>query len=614
MCKEVYPLQQNFTPENGKKNPNFFQRGSIVKKIALLFTVFVGVYVTTPFFRYWLVSYLVQRSFENYGFEGVLIEKIQGSFKNIVLHNVHLPTNNPALHDYSKKDDIFIEKFTCSFDFSDLVTSKALNVCTIEKGKIHFYMDPNSMLSMGQADSLLSFKSFEMGMKKLLFKDCEAVFISPFMNHSIPFSGEATHKNLTLELRPHDQTNRGSLVLKNEPNQALFNLSFPNLLQKIEACTLECSNVSFELAYDKTLKTSSFSLKASDFTLQTPYFGKTTTPVDLNMKGKGNSYDLTFDVHSSLTDNYLLTATGTASVYYRKLSLDFDSFVKELKNFFSDQEAALKNLSGNATFKGSFSIDKTLQSLKGSFYTLLKELSFQIPSQEIEIQNLSSSLRFDSIYPAHTKNVQYASCQTFKMPNFSLDKVQSTFMVNPWAGGLSILDITGNVFDGAFSAHNVQWKEDQNAYEFDINLKKISLEKFLQICQIQDLQAKGSLSGEVLMTYGVKNGFVLKNLHLTSLEEGVLSYKPSEEKTPALNDDTPLKALEDFHYTLLSLVLEPMSKNTDSLSAKIHVIGHNPQVMNGYPFEVSFTSQTSFENIAQQALSHFKLPQKQTTP
>lgn len=133
-----------------------------------------------------------------------------------------------------------------------------------------------------------------------------------------------------------------------------------------------------------------------------------------------------------------------------------------------------------------------------------------------------------------------------------------------------------------------------------IRISNIDLETFFSLIKVNGLTGTGRLDGQIPLTLE-SNQVAITNSHLAAKAPGVLRFK-SEKATQLLASSGKemnllLQAMQDFHYTELSLDLDKSA--THDLVAKLSLLGNNPQVKEGQAFRLNIKLETDIEKILQ---------------
>lgn len=133
-----------------------------------------------------------------------------------------------------------------------------------------------------------------------------------------------------------------------------------------------------------------------------------------------------------------------------------------------------------------------------------------------------------------------------------------------------------------------------------IHINNIDLGAFFNLIQVDGLAGSGHLDGQIPLMLA-DNQVTIKNGHLAAKAPGVLHFK-SEKASQLLASageemNLLLQAMQDFHYTELSLDLD--KPVTHDLVAKLSLLGNNPKVKDGQDFRLNIKLETDIDKILQ---------------
>ncbi|WP_293006791.1 YdbH domain-containing protein [Nitrosomonas sp.] len=143
-----------------------------------------------------------------------------------------------------------------------------------------------------------------------------------------------------------------------------------------------------------------------------------------------------------------------------------------------------------------------------------------------------------------------------------------------------------------------------------IRISNIDLESFFNLIKVDGLAGSGHLDGQIPLTIE-DDQLTIKNGHLAAKAPGILhfqSQKASQLLASAGEEmNLLLQAMQDFHYTELSLNLD--KSVADDLVAKLSLLGNNPKVMEGQDFRLNIRLETDIDKILEKinygySLSH----------
>ncbi len=133
-----------------------------------------------------------------------------------------------------------------------------------------------------------------------------------------------------------------------------------------------------------------------------------------------------------------------------------------------------------------------------------------------------------------------------------------------------------------------------------IQINNIDLEAFFNLIKVDGLAGIGRLDGQIPLM--LKNNQVtITNGHLVAKAPGTLHFK-SEKASQLLASagdemNLLLQAMEDFHYTELSLHLDKSVAH--DLVVKFSMLGNNPKIKDGQAFRLNIKLETNIDKILQ---------------
>ncbi|SNX60761.1 Dicarboxylate transport [Nitrosomonas ureae] len=143
-----------------------------------------------------------------------------------------------------------------------------------------------------------------------------------------------------------------------------------------------------------------------------------------------------------------------------------------------------------------------------------------------------------------------------------------------------------------------------------IRISNIDLESFFNLIKVDGLAGSGHLDGQVPLTIE-EDQLTIRNGRLAAKAPGILhfqSQKASQWFASAGEEmNLLLQAMQDFHYTELSLTLDKSVAH--DLVAQLSLLGNNPKVKEGQDFRLNIRLETDIDKILQKinygySLSH----------
>jgi len=264
-----------------------------------------------------------------------------------------------------------------------------------------------------------------------------------------------------------------------------------------------------------------------------------------------------------------------------------------LSPILSQLEAVSGQISASAQFKWS---NQGVHSSRGAFE--LRHLSFTQETAKIGDLNASlhlenlfppSSLpqqtftirRIDSGIPVENLLVSY-QIESADPPRIVLEKAQFSMMDG-------ILSLAPAIIDPA-AAHT----------DVLVRVDNIDLGTFFNLIQIDGLTGSGHLDGEIPIRLE-DNQVMIRKGRLAAAAPGVLRFQSEKASqllaTAGEEMNLLLQAVQDFHYTELSLDLDKSA--THGLIAKLSLLGNNPAVKDGQVFRLNINLESDIDKILQ---------------
>ncbi len=250
-------------------------------------------------------------------------------------------------------------------------------------------------------------------------------------------------------------------------------------------------------------------------------------------------------------------------------------------------------ISASAQFKWS---NQGVHSSRGAFE--LRHVSFAHETAKISDLNVSLNLvnllspssppqqtitiqRIDSGIPIENLLVSY-QIEGADPPRIALEKAQFSMMDGVLSLAPAIINPAATHTDILIRANN------------------IDLKPFFNLIQIDGLTGSGHLDGQIPVRLE-DNQVMIRKGHLAAKAPGVLRFQSAKASqllaTAGEEMNLLLQAVQDFHYTELSLDLDKSA--THGLIAKLSLLGNNPEVKDGQVFRLNINLESDIDKILQ---------------
>ena len=256
-------------------------------------------------------------------------------------------------------------------------------------------------------------------------------------------------------------------------------------------------------------------------------------------------------------------------------------------------EAVSGQISANAQFTWS---NKGVRSSRAAFE--LTNLSFA--RENTKITDLNASLNFLDLLSASTPPRQTISIQRIDA-GIPLENLFVSYHIEGAAPPrIAIEQAQFSLLQGTVSLAPAIIDPALARSDTLIRISNIDLESFFNLIKVDGLTGSGRLDGQIPLTLK-ENRVTITRGHLAARAPGVLRFQ-SEKASQLLASagkemSLLLQAVQDFHYTQLSLDLD--KGFTHDLVAKLSLLGNNPEVKDGQAFRLNIKLETDIDKILQ---------------
>ncbi|MEE8248415.1 MAG: YdbH domain-containing protein [Alphaproteobacteria bacterium] len=236
------------------------------------------------------------------------------------------------------------------------------------------------------------------------------------------------------------------------------------------------------------------------------------------------------------------------------------------------------------------------QGVDGTAEVELKDLSFTIAG--IGIEGLDTRLRFSSLWPPSTPPGQMVRVRAvdlglalhdlslrLSLPSGDVLRVLVERAETSFAGGNLA------VVDALFEPRSPRQR-------LVLFISALDLERLFELVEVEGLSGSGTISGAIPVAFG-EDTVVIREGRLGATGPGVIRYR-SARAAAALESggkavDLMLRALQDFRYQELSVTIDKAAN--EDLFLVLHILGHNPEVLEGYPFAINITLSANIASL-----------------
>ncbi len=228
--------------------------------------------------------------------------------------------------------------------------------------------------------------------------------------------------------------------------------------------------------------------------------------------------------------------------------------------------------------------------------------------EDLIIKGLNTDFSLSKLFPFITSQTQTIKVSELIYKHLPLTQVVADISTSN-EGLIKFHSFKSNLFGGDISLHTFHQhgKTIEDGIQFKADCNNIELSDLIKYSDIVDLQAEAKLIGEGDFKYSSKGLEVLQATLRSTSSEGRLYYKTKGDPEHVENQaaEIALKALEDLHFTLLEIIISPNESTPENdIQAQIKLLGFNPKVLNGYPFEFNIQTTGQLGDLMRNAINN----------
>ena len=206
---------------------------------------------------------------------------------------------------------------------------------------------------------------------------------------------------------------------------------------------------------------------------------------------------------------------------------------------------------------------------------------------DARVEGLRGAVVFDSLWPPRTRPDQRITADRI-VAGLPLEAPRLRFAVDSDAAGAPVLRIAlaeVGFAEGRLFVTDAVLRPLAPDNTLTLRASGLSLARLVALLELEDVSATGRLEGRLPLR--LRDGVVtIDDGTLTASESGVLKIRlgDSADNLAQRGESVRmmLRALEDFRYDTLAMTIARPGPN--DLGLKVTLQGHNPDVLEGYPF------------------------------
>jgi hypothetical protein len=257
----------------------------------------------------------------------------------------------------------------------------------------------------------------------------------------------------------------------------------------------------------------------------------------------------------------------------------------------------LENVSGQISASAQFKwSNQGVHSSRGAFE--LRHVSFT--QETAKISDLNASLNLENLFPPSS-----LSQQTITIRRIDTGIPVENLLVSYQIEGtdpprIALEKAQFSMMDGNLSLAPTIINPAATHTDILVRLSNIDLGTFFNLIQIDGLTGSGHLDGQIPVRLE-DNQVMIRKGHVAAQAPGVLRFQSAKASqllaTAGEEMNLLLQAVQDFHYTELSLDLDKSAAH--GLIAKLSLLGNNPEVKDGQVFRLNINLESDIDKILQ---------------
>jgi hypothetical protein len=267
------------------------------------------------------------------------------------------------------------------------------------------------------------------------------------------------------------------------------------------------------------------------------------------------------------------------------------------------------SIGGNLIGEGELVFDKDRLTTQ-TFDVKIKDVSFV--RDGFSLEGASSHLILKGLMPLTTKGSQHVAIRQASLAGINLKDVRFSFLFDD-KGMLQIDQFMAAALGGTLKAGRFR-RITPAILQFETDFKGIELAEILKLTDMSTLSGQAKLGGNALMQYSPEEGVDVIQAQLDSISEsGVIQYKPKKGNSgePPVGQseiEMAYNVLDNLHFTLLNIRLHHIPNNPGEMQGTVKILGSNPNVLNGYPFEFNIVTTGKLKDLVANTLKHMNPP------
>lgn len=232
----------------------------------------------------------------------------------------------------------------------------------------------------------------------------------------------------------------------------------------------------------------------------------------------------------------------------------------------------------------------------------------ELTTGEVEIRELATTLRFDSLSPPTTFPRQLVTLGELNVGLPLTDGV-IRLELHPDLHFTGFIDQL-QLFGGSIRTEPFKFDPDAAETEVRLQVEGVDLAQFLAFTEFGEVEATGTLRGTIPIVFSKGEISVRRAMLETAEEGGILRYRPSgvTEALEVANEatETLMRAVQNFEYSKVRAFIDESS--AEEMTLRLELEGRSPDVYEGFPLQLNVNVSGPLRDVLNRGIRTYQLP------
>lgn len=347
-------------------------------------------------------------------------------------------------------------------------------------------------------------------------------------------------------------------------------------------------------------------------------YGTLKMPLEVNFEGSGTQDNLVLDeltISPQKSKTNLLELEGRFKPDQSFAQMVLTSQIPQLSKLWDFTPLLATHANDKVSVEGYLNLAGKVLWEEGRFKSALalNIKGVTVAREGFSIEGVASQLTFSALKPLTTKGPQRLSATKLSFGGIDLKNILFECLFDN-KGLLQINQFTAEALRGKLKAHRFQRLANTShpSYQFEADFENIELADILKLTDLRSLSGRAKLAGNASMRYGLEEGLDVLQAELHSISDfGLIQYKPESGGGEMASLDQKevnmaFQVLDNLNFTLFNVRLEHSPNHPSEMQGIVKMLGSNPKVLNGYPFEFNIVTTGKLKDLVINTIQHMK--------